>query len=388
MGIFREDPNFFPQGWCGAGAAARVAKSCEYCHVAAALVFCRTDNVFLCLPCDTRMHAHHERVWVCEVCEQAAASVTCRADAAALCVACDMDIHSANPLSRRHERVPVVPFYDPVESVVKSTAATLLVSTNGFNDTLTTTTTTTTDTGIITPGYIGHHDQEDYNTDPWIAPNTITSKLSLNTEMKSMDFIFSDSENFLDFDYSFSVETQSQPQYNSANDSVVPVQVTAIKPLPFHHQDKHFEIDFTQSNIKSHNTPSLSVSSSSLDVGIVPDGSSISEISHPFMKSMNNNNSSIDLSNSANHQGEKLLGLDREARVLRYREKKKNRKFEKTIRYASRKAYAETRPRIKGRFAKRTEAGSGAGEFDDIDGIFSGADFVTTDSRYGVVPAF
>lgn len=105
------------------------------------------------------------------------------------------------------------------------------------------------------------------------------------------------------------------------------------------------------------------------------------------MKSMNNS-SSIDLSSSANHQGEKLLGLDREARVLRYREKKKNRKFEKTIRYASRKAYAETRPRIKGRFAKRTEAGAGAGEFDDIDGIFSGADLVTSDSRYGVVPSF
>lgn len=50
-----------------------------------------------------------------------------------------------------------------------------------------------------------------------------------------------------------------------------------------------------------------------------------------------------------------LSAVDREARVLRYREKRKNRKFEKTIRYASRKAYAETRPRIKGRFAKRID---------------------------------
>jgi len=47
--------------------------------------------------------------------------------------------------------------------------------------------------------------------------------------------------------------------------------------------------------------------------------------------------------------------LGREARVLRYKEKRKNRKFEKTIRYASRKAYAESRPRVKGRFVKRTE---------------------------------
>ncbi|XP_057522037.1 zinc finger protein CONSTANS-LIKE 2-like [Amaranthus tricolor] len=46
---------------------------------------------------------------------------------------------------------------------------------------------------------------------------------------------------------------------------------------------------------------------------------------------------------------------DRVGRVMRYREKKKKRKFEKTIRYASRKAYAESRPRIKGRFAKRRD---------------------------------
>ncbi|MEW5315702.1 MAG: hypothetical protein WDW38_007112 [Sanguina aurantia] len=51
--------------------------------------------------------------------------------------------------------------------------------------------------------------------------------------------------------------------------------------------------------------------------------------------------------------------INREQRVLRYREKRKNRKFEKTIRYASRKAYAEVRPRIKGRFAKKEELGSG-----------------------------
>lgn len=40
---------------------------------------------------------------------------------------------------------------------------------------------------------------------------------------------------------------------------------------------------------------------------------------------------------------------------LRYREKRKRRTFEKTIRYESRKAYAEVRPRIKGRFATKDE---------------------------------
>ena len=38
-----------------------------------------------------------------------------------------------------------------------------------------------------------------------------------------------------------------------------------------------------------------------------------------------------------------------------FREKKRNRQVRKTVRYASRKAYAEVRPRIKGRFARKDE---------------------------------
>ncbi|KAF6254660.1 CCT motif-domain-containing protein [Scenedesmus sp. NREL 46B-D3] len=53
--------------------------------------------------------------------------------------------------------------------------------------------------------------------------------------------------------------------------------------------------------------------------------------------------------------GIRIVNLSRAERVARYREKRKNRRFEKTIRYASRKAYAEVRPRIKGRFAKKEE---------------------------------
>lgn len=46
---------------------------------------------------------------------------------------------------------------------------------------------------------------------------------------------------------------------------------------------------------------------------------------------------------------------ERREKVQRFREKKKNRQFKKLIRYASRKRYAEVRPRIKGRFARKDE---------------------------------
>jgi hypothetical protein len=67
------------------------------------------------------------------------------------------------------------------------------------------------------------------------------------------------------------------------------------------------------------------------------------------------------------HGGEDLLGtprlgqgmddVGREARVSRYREKRRTRLFSKKIRYEVRKLNAEKRPRMKGRFVKRATAG-------------------------------
>lgn len=101
-------------------------------------------------------------------------------------------------------------------------------------------------------------------------------------------------------------------------------------------------------------------------MGVVPDHSVMADVSDSFGK-----NEAVPIP---------VSGIDREARVLRYREKRKNRKFEKTIRYASRKAYAETRPRIKGRFAKRSEL--------EVDSLIAATDHHSSSSSYGVVPTF
>uniref|UniRef100_A0ACD5WT77 Uncharacterized protein n=1 Tax=Avena sativa TaxID=4498 RepID=A0ACD5WT77_AVESA len=49
---------------------------------------------------------------------------------------------------------------------------------------------------------------------------------------------------------------------------------------------------------------------------------------------------------------------EREAKVMRYREKRKRRCYDNQIRYESRKAYAQLRPRVNGRFAKVHEEAS------------------------------
>ncbi|KAJ9141199.1 hypothetical protein P3X46_031767 [Hevea brasiliensis] len=350
------------------------ARCCDFCKTATAAVFCRADSAFLCLNCDTKIHAanklvsRHERIWMCEVCEQAPAAVNCKADAAALCVTCDADIHLANPLARRHERVPVEPFFDSAESIVKSSPFNFLVP---------------SDQNGISAGYHQNH-EDDVEGVSWLLPNptNLNSKLGLeNPEMKADgDLYFPEMEPLLDMEF--------QQSHSGATDSVVPVQ-TKPASIPVINNDICYDVDFCRSKLSSSNYPtqslSQSVSSSSLDVGVVPDGNSMSDISYPFGRNLNTGTDPIaSISTSTTNQTAQMCGIDREARVLRYREKRKNRKFEKTIRYASRKAYAETRPRIKGRFAKRAEIES------DMDRLYNSPSSVSfvSDAQYGVVPSF
>lgn len=374
MGIERGGLKGFRSGW------SVPPKPCDSCKLASAALFCRPDSAFLCITCDSKIHcanklaSRHERVWMCEVCEQAPAAVTCKADAAALCVTCDSDIHSANPLARRHDRVPVEPFFDSAESIVKASAAASF--------------------GFLVPSDADASDAfatNDADAAAWLIPNpNFGSKLIDTPDIKSKEIFFSEMDPFLDFDYS-----NSFPNNSAVNDSVVPVQTKSSLAPPVmnshihhHHQSEGcFDIDFCRSKLSSFNYPSQSlsqsVSSSSLDVGVVPDGNTVSEISYSFGRNSSDSSGIVVSGGSGGQGASQLCGMDREARVLRYREKRKNRKFEKTIRYASRKAYAETRPRIKGRFAKRTEIDS------DVDRLYSpGAAALMLDTPYGVVPSF
>ncbi|KAL5559590.1 hypothetical protein UlMin_035801 [Ulmus minor] len=331
-------------------------KLCDSCKSATATLFCRADAAFLCVSCDSNVHAanklasRHARVWLCEVCEQAPAHVTCKADAAALCVTCDRDIHSANPLASRHERVPVTPIYDSVSSVNSGKSSTV----NFLNDRY-----------FSDPHGDGEASTEEAEAASWLLPNP---KAVESPDLNSGQYVFTDMDPYLDLDYgSVDPKMEAQEQNSSGTDGVVPVHSqnnqTSI-------MNEHcYEMDFSGSKpfVYGYGAHCLShsISSSSLDVGVVPDGNVIADVSNGYAKQIG---SVVDSA----RQAVQISPADRVARVLRYREKRKNRKFEKTIRYASRKAYAETRPRIKGRFAKRTEVEL---EADRISG-------------YGVVPSY
>lgn len=243
--------------WGGAAAAVAAAggKGCDSCKAAAAAVFCRVDTAFLCLSCDAKIHcanrlaSRHERVWMCEVCEQAPAAVTCKADAAALCVSCDADIHSANPLAQRHDRVPIEPFFDSTDSLVRSSAADAAAALNFFSSAASAGACTNNnhddDDNSPSDGACHPHHDNDLvvETSPWIISN---AKMNLDApEFKSSgEIFFSEMDSFLDFDYS------NNPIHGT--DSVVPVKIKPISPSPIiNHPENCFDIDFCRSKLSS-----------------------------------------------------------------------------------------------------------------------------------------
>ncbi|KAK7283147.1 hypothetical protein RIF29_12464 [Crotalaria pallida] len=285
------------------------SKLCDSCKSSTATLFCRPDSAFLCLPCDSSIHSanslasRHPRVPLCEVCEHAPAHVTCKADAASLCFACDHDIHSANPLAARHERIPVAPFFYHADSPLHSPDHRRFFGSDDVEADVST---------------------EEAEAASWLLPNPKGADLNSFSEMEAVPCVD------LGYDGKTVQQKSSGAAAAAAADGVVPVQ-----------SNEAFSYGYKFYNSQSQ----MSHSVSSSEAGVVPDENTMTEI---YSK----------VKMAVAEGGNQVVGVaaDREARVLRYREKRKNRKFEKTIRYASRKAYAETRPRIKGRFAKRSEA--------------------------------
>lgn len=227
----------------------------------------------------------------------------------------------------------MTPFYDPVHSVgVPSGGAINFLNDRYFSD-------ADADADVS---------REEAEAASWLLPNPSNPKAVESPDLNSSEYVFTEMEPCLDLDFG-PVDPkgeEAQEQNSSGTDGVVPVQSKSaqIPSLNDHYYDmeltgsKNFNYGYNGSQCISQ-----SVSSSSMEVGVVPDGNAVS---NGYSKTMMGTET----------QTVQISAADREARVLRYREKRKNRKFEKTIRYASRKAYAETRPRIKGRFAKRSEA--------------------------------
>nr|AEP02824.1 heading day 1 [Oryza rufipogon] len=387
-------------GGGGEGSGCPWARPCDGCRAAPSVVYCRADAAYLCASCDARVHAanrvasRHERVRVCEACERAPAALACRADAAALCVACDVQVHSANPLARRHQRVPVAPL--PAITIPATSVLAEAV--------------------VATATVLGDKDEE---VDSWLLlskdsdnnnnnnnNNDNDNNDSNNSNSSNNGMYFGEVDEYFDLVgynsyYDNRIENNQDQQYGmheqqeqqqqqqemqkefaekEGSECVVPSQITMLS------EQQHSGYGVVGADQAASMTAGVSaytdsisnsISFSSMEAGIVPDSTVIDMPNSRILTPAG----AINLFSGPSLQMSlHFSSMDREARVLRYREKKKARKFEKTIRYETRKAYAEARPRIKGRFAKRSDVQI------EVDQMFSTA--ALSDGSYGTVPWF
>ncbi|XP_010492434.1 PREDICTED: zinc finger protein CONSTANS-like [Camelina sativa] len=360
------------------------ARACDTCRSNVCTVYCHADSAYLCMSCDAQVHSanrvasRHKRVPVCESCERAPAAFLCEADDASLCTACDSEVHSANPLARRHHRVPILPISGNSYSSMASHHQSETIMTDQEK------------VPVVDQERSVQGGEESKKVASWLFTNSDKNKANHNGNNQNNGLLFSDA--YLDLaDYNSSIDCQFTGQYNQqqqdcgvpqtsyGGDRAVPLQLEESRGH-LHHKEENFQFDITYGSSGSHYSNKGSQNHnayiSAMETGVVPESTPrVITASHPRKPK-----ATIDhIPDPPSQMITQLSPMDREARVLRYREKRKTRKFEKTIRYASRKAYAERRPRVNGRFAKRRE-------IEDEDHRFN--TMLMYDTGYGVVPSF
>ncbi|KAK9837980.1 hypothetical protein WJX74_008986 [Apatococcus lobatus] len=322
---------------------------------------------------------------LCCFCEQVVATVYCSADAAYLCPTCDAEVHASSTVAARHCRTPLAPAgskkaldQDP-KSLARSQAL--------------------DEASCRTVPQIKQERQP-----TGLPQHSEPSKLSSAPPDLSPDFdVFDlDGSSLLDFDFtnlnSHSLSALDIPPghlQGSPSDGVVP-DMHACRPRPECIPESSSQQDSTNercSHSRSAQLPAAQPHSHSRNSAPVR----TAQASHPQLPAFSTAmayrptggpgdagyHAAIIHAHNLFHScyGMSPAGgfmppsvpvrggypmmcdamspeerpMAREARVLRYREKRKRRTFEKTIRYESRKAYAEVRPRIKGRFATQKE---------------------------------
>lgn len=305
--------------------------TCVVCS-APAKVYCENDKAFLCKECDVTIHtsnalaAKHTRVPTCDLCFHNVATTFCKNDNAYLCNDCDHAIHLNNPLASRHEVVSAsVAFAEALQG------GSCCACPPGKSHVLPEQSAAHSETGNMTGNLTKHEEVECTFDDLHVVPNFSehAPKPRPSLERQGLQ------------GQGFTKDLEGLELDNSWLDRL----------------DMCFDFSDIMGGSEAV-VPSLSCNSDFLKQGSV---SSYELKQEDIWKGQTSPDGAIESSlgfvapDTTDPATKTCAGLTREQRVLRYREKRKRRKFEKTIRYASRKAYAEVRPRIKGRFAKRGE---------------------------------
>ncbi|KAB2069967.1 hypothetical protein ERO13_A08G116500v2 [Gossypium hirsutum] len=338
---------------------------CDYCNQSTALLYCRADSAKLCFSCDREVHSanqlftKHSRSLLCDACNESPASLFCETEQSVFCSNCDWERHSCS----LHHRRPVEVFtgcpsvsellsFLGIEDLGNDKASCWSEEDDGFLDFLIWECPLISGfDGVIVPNDMDHGFKA---TDvPPLPKNRNSSCGQHKEEIFHQLHELAKSDPTLTFQktdlQSLIPETdhfQAASMQTSCKNDAVPVPCPALEtsPLQCLKFNDNVEITnqallYTEENARVANTHVDC--SRNIDVNDGPEDQQ--------MKPQTGVGTISALPKVSVHE---LNSQERETAISRYKEKKKTRRYDKHVRYESRKARAESRTRIKGRFAK------------------------------------
>ncbi|GFP92807.1 zinc finger protein constans-like 10 [Phtheirospermum japonicum] len=343
-----------------------MGRLCDFCCEQRSIVYCRSDAACLCLSCDRTVHSanalskRHSRTLVCETCHGQPATIRCINENISLCQDCNWSGHAA-PGSAEHERRTidcylgcpsavefsrVWPFFTVDQSSWKleegeKGAGQCQLAAN--------------DSSVEDDAGMDDILASDVEQLPESGTKACSSRISHDTLYQDLifenyDSLFDDAEQYFEnggINSLFEVgnlhgaecnfECRQAATVSSArSETVQPACSNQVSADSMTSCKSDQNVCFP---VPAQSTLSFSYSGLNGERDILDQPECIME-ERPF------NNPCTDY---------QLSSAIRDVAVLRYREKKKSRKFDKKIRYASRKVRADVRKRVKGRFVKAGE---------------------------------
>ncbi|XP_076929376.1 zinc finger protein CONSTANS-LIKE 9-like [Bidens hawaiensis] len=354
--------------------------NCDYCREARSMVYCRSDEAYLCLSCDRNVHSanalskRHSRTLVCDKCNTQPAIVRCVEEKLSLCQNCDWAGHNqngSNSGSSSNSR-QTLNCYSGCPSAAE------LSSIWSF---------------VCDPPAVTCEQEMGLMS---LAENKTCQDLSVPIESNNLQNVVQqadpkDSSVFKISGAKGDGQFIDDGFYDDFNMDEVDLSIEKYEVL-FGVGNNDPENLFAQDGIDSlFGTKDASVAESVCLGGYATKESSTGNVVQPTCSNAESGDSlrscktepnpcyrrltvesnAVDYQDCGASSSMFLMGdppwctpahdsttpsSSRNDAVLRYKEKRKNRKFEKTVRYATRKARADVRKRVKGRFVKAGDA--------------------------------
>ncbi|KAK4418184.1 Zinc finger protein CONSTANS-LIKE 13 [Sesamum alatum] len=358
----------------------RSGRLCDFCNESKALLYCRADSARLCFNCDREVHStnplfkKHNRSLLCDSCNSSPSSIFCCTESAVLCQNCDWENH--NNFKSIHDRRPIEGF-NGCPSVCE------LLNLLGLED-----------LGKKSLVFGGGNDDGLLDLLVWETPAVV----SLDDLIVSNDSVDSGrsfqamgvpplpkNRNAVCGKHKEEILCQlremakTEPNFGGSMEELDPVELQSLVPgkcqltdsspgpesnaeptlVPSYETSALNWFDFT-GGVEDKSFPSTFVGSFNEMNHLVPE---VPDKDSDFGESTGIANGLQEVQSSVPVDSKTFQGLpnsgprelntqERDSAISRYKEKRKTRRYDKHIRYESRKVRAESRTRIKGRFAK------------------------------------